>query len=100
MPWTTEPGADRLRLVCSEHLDIYDASRLHRLFVDLATEPRPIEVDLGGCVELDCSALQLLLAFRRIRAGRGLATTVTFAASRVLQLLRPLGVETALTAAS
>ena len=99
MSWTVEPEADRLRLVCSEHLDIYDAARLHRLLVDLANEPRPVDIDLDRCVELDCSALQLLLAFRRTRAAAGFATTVTFGASPALQLLRPLGVESALAAA-
>jgi ABC-type transporter Mla MlaB component len=98
MPWILEPGVDRLHLVCSEHLDIYEATRLQRLLVDLASEPRPIEIDLRRCVELDCAALQLLLAFRRTRAAGSLLTTVMFGSGPVLEQLRGLGVESALSA--
>ena len=96
MPWTLEPAADRLQLVCSEHLDIYEATRLQRLLVDLASEPRPVEIDLSRCVELDCAALQVLLAFRGARASASLVTSVTFGSGPVLQQLRGLGVDNAL----
>jgi ABC-type transporter Mla MlaB component len=99
MPWMLEPDVDRLKVVCREHLDIYDATRLQRLFIDLASEPRAIEVDLSGCVELDSSALQLLLAFRRARSASNFLTTVTFGDGPLRELVRPLGVENALSAA-
>lgn len=100
MPWILDPGVDRLHLVCSEHVDIYEATQLQRLLADLASESRPIEIDLSRCVELDCAALQLLLAFRRTRAAGSLLTSVTFGSGPVLQQLRALGVENALSAPS
>ena len=98
MPWMLERGVDRLQLSCSEHLDVYEAARLQQTLADLASEPHPIEIDLSRVVELDCAALQLLLAFRRTRAADNLLTTVTLGSGPVLQLLRPLGLDAALSA--
>ena len=99
MSWIVEPGPHGIRLVCGERLDIYEAVRFQRVLVDVAVDARPVEIDLGACEELDCAAVQLLLAFRRARAASNLPTTLSFGSSPALALLRRLGVEHALTAA-
>jgi anti-anti-sigma factor len=95
MPWAVEPVEDAVRLVLSGHVDIFEAAPLHRLLVELAGEPRRVQVDLAGCVAIDGSALQLLLAFREARATRGRSVAFVGSQDRVARLLARFAVEDA-----
>ena len=92
MPWVVETGDNGVRLILSGHVDIFEAAPLHRLLLELAGEPRRVQVDLAGCVALDGSGLQLLLAFRDARATRGRSVSFVGGHERVARLLARFGV--------
>jgi anti-anti-sigma factor len=95
MPWVVETVENCVRLALSGHVDIFEAAPLHRLLLELAGEPRRVQVDLAGCVAIDGSGLQLLLAFREARATRGRPVSFVGGQDRVARLLARFGVEDA-----
>jgi ABC-type transporter Mla MlaB component len=95
MPWAVETIGDAVRLSLSGHVDIFEAAPLHRLLLELAGEPRRIQVDLAGCADIDGSGLQLLLAFRDARAALGRPVPFTGGRERVGRLATRFGLEEA-----
>jgi ABC-type transporter Mla MlaB component len=93
MPWAVETVDDAVRLVLSGHVDIFEAAPLHRLLLELAGEPRRVQVDLAGCLDIDTSGLQLLLAFRDARATRGRPVPFAGGRDRVGRLVVRFGLE-------
>jgi ABC-type transporter Mla MlaB component len=92
MPWMVETVENGVRLVLSGHVDIFEAAPLHRLLLELAVEPGRVQVDLAGCVAVDGSGVQLLLAFREARATRGRSVSFVGSQERVGRLLARFGV--------
>jgi ABC-type transporter Mla MlaB component len=97
MPWVVESADDLVRLVLSGHVDIFEASPLHRLLVELAGERRRVQVDVATCADVDGSGLQLLLAFREARVTRGRPLAFVGGRDRVARLLARFGLEGAWT---
>jgi anti-anti-sigma factor len=95
MPWAVETVENDVRLVLSGHVDIFEAAPLHGLLLELAGEPRRVQVDLAGCVAIDGSGLQLLLALREARATRGRSVSFVGSQDRVARLLARFGLEDA-----
>lgn len=95
MPWAVETLDDTVRLVLSGHVDIFEAAPLRELMLELAAEPRRVEVDLAGCDDIDGSGLQLLLAFRVTRATRGRSVSFVGGRDRVARLFVRFGLESA-----
>lgn len=92
MPWTLEQGAVASRVKLTGHVDIFEAAPLHETLIELARRGADVHVDLSACRDLDGSAIQLLLAFRRAREGH---VALTGAAGRVSQLLVRFGLDDA-----
>ena len=90
MPWEIEQGAVATRLTLTGQVDIFEAAPLHQALLDLTRRSADVHVDLSSCQDLDGSALQLLLAFRRASAGR---VALTGAAGRVGRLLAWFGLD-------
>ena len=76
MPWTLDTDRGTSTLALSAQVDIFEAAQLHETLIGLARERQAVRVDLSACTDVDCSALQLLLAFRRSRAARPTAFTL------------------------
>jgi len=93
MPWVLERATGRARLTLTGLVDVFEAAPLHAMLTELADEAGSIEVDLSGCVDLDSSALQLLLAFGRAREAGGGRVSFTGATGRVSRLLARLGLD-------
>ena len=91
MPWEVDPG--RGRVTVSGQLDIFEAAPLHQALVELAHAGRPCHVDLAGCDDLDSSALQIFLAFRRACEDRGGRVAFAGAQGRVARLLQWFGLD-------
>ena len=96
MPWTLEPDRDAVRLTLSAQVDVVEAADLHRVLAELVPDRRSVAIDLGACTGVDCTTLQLLLAFRHARASGGASTTVTVAPGPVAEVVRRLGLRTLL----
>ena len=92
MPWTSETGPQRSRLVLSGAVDIFDAAALHKTLVDLASAPGVTDVELRNCTDMDSSVVQLLLAFERAREAGGHSVQFTGQEGRVRLLLSRFGV--------
>ena len=93
MPWTLEPDRDAVRLTLSEQVDVVEAADLHRVLTELVHDRRGVAIDMSACAAIDCTTLQLLLAFRHARASGGASTTVTVAPGPVADTLRRLGLQ-------
>jgi anti-anti-sigma factor len=91
MPWEVDPG--RSRVTVSGQLDIFEAAPLHQALVELARAGRPCHVDLAACDDLDSSALQIFLAFRRACEDRGGRVAFAGAQGRVARLLQWFGLD-------
>lgn len=93
MPWTLEPERDAVRLTLSEQVDVVEAADLHRVLTELVHDRRGVEIDMSACTAVDCTTLQLLLAFRHARTSGGAPMTVTVALGPVAETLRRLGLQ-------
>ena len=91
MPWQVDPS--RSRVTVSGQLDIFEATPLHQALLALAREGRSCQVDLTACEDLDSSALQIFLAFRRACEERGGRVAFAGAQGRVARLLQWFGLD-------
>jgi ABC-type transporter Mla MlaB component len=87
MPWTLDPRHDTIRLTLVDQVDIVEITDLHRVLTSLADDRRGVEVDMSACTAIDCTTLQLVLAFRLARSAGGAPTSVTLAPGPVSELL-------------
>ena len=71
MPWTVDAGDGPTRVALTGIIDIVEAASFHAALRDLARESREVVVDASACSALDCSGLQLLLAFREALDAAG-----------------------------
>lgn len=94
MPWTLDEGPGKTRLTLTGQVDIFEAAPFHELLVELARRPA-VDVDLAGCDDLDASAIQLLLAFRRASEAGGGHVSLTARQGRVGRLLTRFGLDDA-----
>jgi ABC-type transporter Mla MlaB component len=98
MPWSVDPGAEPPRLALVGAVEVGEARALQRDLVRLADHVGAIAVDLSACTALDCAALQLLLAFQRVRAARGRPVTLVPGDGPPARLVRRLALDRVLGA--
>lgn len=92
MPWSVGTTGEGARLALAGVVDIFEAAPLHEALLGLAARSPVACVDLSACADLDASALQLLLAFRRDLEARGGRVVFAWEGERLSRLLGRFGI--------